>query len=266
MNPSTFRKIRTLVVDDEEIACEGLRMMLEKDPEIELVDICVSGIDAIKKIKLLQPDLLFLDIQMPKVNGFEVLEALTPEERPITVFVTAYDDYALKAFEVNAVDYLLKPFDDARFNQALEKSKEYFRKSKSLELQERIQQLLNQIRREDTEATRVKPYLKRLIIKNNREMVFVKIEDIDWIEADDYYVRIHAGDKRYLLRESMNNLEAQLDPSVMFRIHRSTIINVDRIKLIQQYSNNEYVVITHCGRKFDLSRSRKESLKALLGI
>jgi two-component system LytT family response regulator len=266
METQENKPIRTLVVDDEPIACEGLRMLLAKDPDIELIDTCTMGIEAIKKIRLHRPDLLFLDIQMPKVTGFDVLEALTPDERPITVFVTAYDQYALKAFEVNAIDYLMKPFDDARFAQTLDKAKRYFRQSKSLEFKEKLQQLLDQVRNPAAIIPSKSPYLTRLTIKNAGEILFVKVSDIDWITADDYYVNVFVKDKKHLLRESLNNLEEQLDPAQFLRIHRCTIMNIDRIKSIQSYFNNEYIVLTHSGEKFKVSRSKKEALKNLTGI
>lgn len=258
-------RIKALIVDDEPIACEGLKVMLAKDDEIDVVGICFIGIEAIKKIKELKPDLLFLDIQMPKVSGFDVLEALIPDERPITIFVTAYDQYALQAFDANAIDYLMKPFDDARFNQTLQKAKQYFHQAKSLEMKEKLTSLLNYMGN-SAFPNPDKKYLTRLSIKNAGEIVFIKVLDIDWIEADDYYVNVHSQGKRYLLRESLANLESQLDPSQFLRIHRCTIINIDRIKSVQQYFNNEYIAITHSGKTFKVSRSRKEALKGLLGI
>jgi two-component system LytT family response regulator len=259
------KRIKALIVDDEPIACEGLNVMLAKDEEIEVVGICHLGIEAIKKIKEIKPDLLFLDIQMPKMSGFDMLEALLPEERPITVFVTAYDQYAIQAFEVNAIDYLLKPFDDMRFAQTLKKAKQYYLQARSLEMKEKLSQLIGYIGSNPSVFPK-KKYITRLSIKNAGEIEIIKVNEIDWIEADDYYVNIFTQGKRYLLRESLSNLEEILDPTQFLRIHRCTIMNIDRIKTIQQYFNNEYIVITHSGKTFKMSRSRKEALKGLLGF
>lgn len=266
MSQNETPRIRAMVVDDERIACEGVKLLLSKDPDIKVVDTCTIGVDAIGRIRMYRPDLLFLDIQMPRVTGFDVLEALPPDERPITIFVTAYDQYALKAFEVNAIDYLLKPFDDARFYQTLEKAKLYYRQARSLELSEKLQSLIDHIHLSPPSVQQPPRYLTRLAIKNAGEIIFLKVKDIDWIEADDYYVSIQAGGKRYLQRETLNNLEKQLDPEQFIRVHRCTIVNIDRIKSVQPHFNNEYVVVTQQGKRFRISRSRKEALKNLLGI
>lgn len=200
-------KIRVLVVDDEPLARSNLSVLLRRDPEIEIVGEYGSGMDALRAIPEKQPDLLFLDVQMPECDGFDVLERLAPNLPPAIVFVTAYDQYALRAFEAGALDYLLKPFDNARFHRALERAKDRLKDSKNLP------------RHND-----------RLIIKGNGQISFVKLSDVDWIEAADYYACLHVGTKTHLLRRSMAELEQQLDPNVFCRIHRSSIVNLDRVE------------------------------------
>ncbi len=261
-------EIKAIVVDDEQIARDGVALLLDRDPEIELVARCPNGVEAVEKIRELEPDLLFLDIQMPGMNGFEVLHALEQEKLPVTIFITAYEQYAIKAFEVNAIDYLLKPFDDDRFYQALEKAKENVRKNKNYEISSKMNDLLTYLEKGQKTSAEGKEeaYLTRLFVKNAGQISFIKVMDIDWIESDDYYVNIHVSGKSHLLRETMNNLEKRLDPAQFIRIHRGTIINIDRIKSIEPYHKNEYIVVTHSGQTFNLSRSRKELLNKKFGI
>ncbi|WP_207430861.1 LytR/AlgR family response regulator transcription factor [Sabulibacter ruber] len=253
-------KIRTIVVDDEPLAREGLALLLESDPEIEVVATCGHGAEALEKISLLRPDLLFLDIQMPGMTGLEVASRLSAGQMPVIVFVTAYDQYALQAFEANAVDYLLKPFDDERFFRTLSKAKRFVQRNPSAEqLQLQLTQMLQQL------APPTPPrYLQRILVKEAQGQVVLKVSDIDWLQAEDYYVAIHLGRKKYLHREPLQQLETQLDPRQFVRIHRSTIVNIDRIQSLQTYFNQEAVAVLQDGTQLKVSRSRREPLQQQL--
>lgn len=260
----TVNKIRTLIVDDEPLARQNLRLLLKDDPEIEIIAECGSGHEAVRIIEADQPDLLFLDIQMPEMNGFDVIERIDTQRLPAIVFVTAFDQYALQAFEVHALDYLLKPFDDARFEKALRQAKTQVEQREVNALSRKLFALL-----EDRDATRAeKPeptkFLTRLMIKSASRVFFLKVDEIDWIGAEDYYVKLHTGRKSHLLRETMNDMEARLDPVKFLRIHRSTIVNIDRIKEMHPHFNGDYMVILHDGTELKLSRSRREQVQAIL--
>jgi two-component system LytT family response regulator len=237
-----------------QIICE----MLADDPEIEVVAECVNGREAIDVIQSLSPDLLFLDIQMPEVAGFEVLEALDDEHMPGVIFVTAYDQYAVRAFEYHALDYLLKPFDRERFETALARAKAHLRPERNGELDKRILELLEALKAETK-------YIERLVVKNGGRVFFVETGEIDWIEAEGNYVRLHAEKKSHLLRETIGNLESQLDPKKFLRVHRSTIVRLDSIKELQPWFHGEYHIILQDGTKLTLSRNYREQLQAVLG-
>lgn len=262
------KKIKTIVIDDEKAAVEGMVLLLSKDPDFEVIETCLDGRDAIQKIENLQPDLLFLDIQMPIVNGFEVLQSISNTKIPVTVFVTAYDKYAIKAFDVNAIDYLLKPFDDKRFYDTLKKVKKHFNQLMSFEFQQKMLELLVEINDpESLNSVFTKDeYLKRIYIKDFKGITFLDVNSIKWILADDYYVTIHTSDKKYLLRETMNNLELKLDPSKFIRISRSCIININSVKLIEHMTKKDYILVTLCGNSFKMSVSRYKQIKNKFGI
>src|SRR5213595_315633 len=224
--------IRTIIVDDEPLARDVLREYLAADEDFEIVAECANGFEAVRAVTEHDPDVLFLDIQMPKLDGFEVLELL--DRSPVVVFVTAYDQYALRAFEVHALDYLLKPFDDERFRRAVAHAKQQVRHGKIGALSDRLAALLDGVARPPA-VTRNGQYLKRLAIKAGGRVTILGVKDIDWIEAEGDYVKIHAGRAWHLLRETMKHLEAQFDPARFVRIHRSTIVNVERIKELQPY-------------------------------
>src|SRR5213595_1059524 len=207
MSNAATRKISTLIVDDEPLARRNIALLLRRHPEIEIVGECGSGTEALAAIHQLGPDLLFLDVQMPERDGFDVVEMLGKQLPAAIIFVTAYDQYALRAFEAGALDYMLKPFDNDRFERALARAKE------------RIRQRRDQPRKPE-----------RLAIKAAGQVLFLKVSEIDWIEAADYYASLHVGRKTHLLRRSMSELEQELDPSVFCRIHRSTIVNLNRIR------------------------------------
>jgi two-component system LytT family response regulator len=236
-------RIRTLVVDDEPLARSNLTVLLRLDPEIEIVGECSSGFEALAEIRGRKPDLVFLDVQMPECDGFDVVEQLGKDLPHAVVFVTAYDQYALKAFEAGALDYLLKPFDNARFDRALGRAKERIALSK--------------------EAPRK---IDRLVIKGAGQVTFVKISEIDWIEAADYYACLHVRTKTHLLRRRMSDLEQELDPAVFCRIHRSSIVNINRIRGLEVGEDGEYEVTLDTGARLRLSRRYRKQLQSLLGI
>ena len=250
--------LRVLVVDDEPLAREKIRGMVELDPEVRIVGECANGAEAIEAIQNLRPDLILLDVQMPEVGGFAVLEALKDEHLPPVIFITAYDHYAVRAFEVHALDYLLKPFDRERFLAAIERAKRQIRREQSPGLDERLIALLEQMREKPR-------YSERLVVKTGGRVFFLTTDEVDWIEAEGNYVSIHAGKKAYLLRETISSLEAQLDPREFVRIHRSAIVNINRIKELQPWSHGEYHVILNDGTQLTLSRSYREKLQAALG-
>jgi two-component system LytT family response regulator len=250
--------IRTLIVDDEPLARERIRDMLTSDPAIEIVAECANGQEAIEAIEHHSPDLLFLDVEMPGIDGFAVLEALPAERMPTTIFVTAYDQYAVRAFEVYALDYLLKPFDQERFDKALKRAKDQIASERSEAVSQQILRAIEDIK--------TKPvHLERLVIKMNGHVFFMKAEEIDWLEAEGNYVRLHSGKESYLLRDTISALESQLDPKRFIRVHRSAIVNVDRISELQPWFHGEYRIVLREGVQLTLSRTYREKLHELLG-
>jgi two-component system LytT family response regulator len=259
-------KIKTLIVDDEPLARRNLRVLLERDAQIEILDECRNGREAVKAIKNLTPDLIFLDIQMPEMDGFDVLAHVGPEQIQAIIFVTAFDQYALKAFDVHALDYLLKPFDDERFARALERAKSQIAAREIDKLSKRLFALLEERESERKGSIQEEHYLTRLMIKASNRMVLLKVEDIDFIEADGNYAKLHVGRKAHLLREKMHDLEGRLDPAKFVRIHRSVIVNLDRIKEMQPHFNGDYIVVLVDGQQLRLSRTRREHLESRLNI
>jgi two-component system, LytTR family, response regulator len=248
-------RIKVVIVDDEPLAREGVRMLLAGDRDVEVVAECGSGRDAVATIKRLRPDLVFLDVQMPEISGFDVLAAL--DELPAVIFVTAYDKYALRAFEVHALDYLLKPYDDERFAQALARAKRQLHVST---LGERLLSLLESRR----EAEEQQPYLSRVAIRDAGRVLFVDVSDVDWIEAADYYVQLHVGEKSYLHRESMQRLEERLDPARFLRIHRSAIVNRARVRELRHRNGRELLCVLANGVTLKVARSQRARLNKLL--
>ena len=236
-------KIRAVVVDDEPLARSSLKVLLRRDPEVELVGECKSGMEALTEIRRKKPELVFLDVQMPECDGFDVLEQLGSEMPPALVFVTAYDQYALRAFEAGALDYLLKPFDNARFERALNRAKE------------RIEQGKETPRK-----------IERLVIKNAGQVLFQKISEIDWIEAADYYVCLHVGTKTHLLRRSMSDLDQELEQATFCRIHRSAIVNLERVRKLEISEDGGTDVVLDSGTRLRLSRRYRKGLQARLGL
>jgi two-component system LytT family response regulator len=259
---SKAKRIQTLIVDDEPLARQTIRDLLAEDPEIELIGECKNGKEAVNFIRRQSPDLLFLDIQMPGMNGFEALARVEHQLIPAIIFVTAFDEYALKAFEVHALDYLLKPFRDERFKEAVEKAKSNVELRKLGRLSESLLALLGDQMAEV--PAKPKSYLNRFMIRSGGRVTFVEASEVDWIGADDYYIQLHVGSKSHLLRFSMNELEQKLDPRKFLRIHRSTIVNFDRVQELHQTPSGEYVVVLKSGAELKLSRGRREQLEQML--
>jgi len=251
-------RMRMLIVDDEPLAREKIRDLVKLDPELEIAGECTNGLEALAAIQELRPDLLLLDVQMPEVGGFTVLEALKDEVMPLVIFVTAYDQYAVRAFEFHALDYLLKPFDRERFEAAIGRAKAHVRREQNGSLDQRILALLEQLKAETK-------YIERLVVKAGGRVFFLETKEIDWIEAEGNYVNIHTPKKSFLLRETISNLEAQLDPKHFVRIHRSSIVRIDRIQELQTWSHGEYRVILYGGTELTLSRNYRDNLQSLLG-
>ena len=245
--------IRALIVDDEPLARERIRMLLESEPGIEIVAECRNGTEALRAVGELAPDLVFLDVQMPELTGFDVLYRLDPASMPVIIFVTAYDQYALQAFEVSALDYLLKPFDRERFTKALTRARAELDRRKAGSVNEQVLKLLSELQRS-------KKHLEKLIVRAGGRVFFLRADEIDWIEAAGNYVRLHAGKEEYLYRETMTKLESQLNPERFARIHRSTIVNVDRIKELQPWFRGDYMVVLRDSRKLVLSRGYRSRL------
>ena len=251
-------KIRTVVVDDEPVARERIVGLLSQEKDIEVVGEYADGTQAVSAIQQQHPDLVFLDVQMPACDGFGVIQQLGPEKVPAVVFVTAYDEYALKAFEVHAIDYLLKPFGRDRFAQTLQHAREHLERRRAGDLGKRLMALVQDIKPEPQK-------LDRLVVKSGGRVFFLRTAEIDWIEAAGNYVRLHLGDDSHLFRETMNNMEGRLDAHRFVRIHRSRIVNTDRIKEMQPWFNGEYVVVLQNGTRLTLSRGYREKLQERLG-
>ena len=247
-------KIRAVIIDDEELARDRLRSLLDREPDIELIGEAGDGQSAVSLIDKLKPDLVFLDVQMPELNGFEVLNAL--EERPNVIFVTAHDKFALKAFDVHAVDYLLKPFDRERFQTALQRAVSKIRNQKPEEPKAELNAVLDEVKPKNVE---------RLLVKTQGRVLLVKVGDLDWIEAADNYVTLHVGKDAHMMRETMTALEGRLPSDRFMRISRSTIVNVERIQELQPMFHGEYIVVLKNGAKLTLSRSYRDKLDQLMG-
>lgn len=251
-------KIRALVVDDEPLARRRIRRLLSRDADVEVIGDCANGYEAIDAISRQTPNLVFLDVQMPEVDGFTVLERIDKRAVPFVIFVTAYDQYALKAFEVSAVDYLLKPFDKKRFEQALQRAKTRLSTEQGSDINQQTLALLRELKARSR-------HLERLLIKSGARAFFLKTDEIDWIAAEGKYVRLHVGSESHLLREGMTAIETQLDPQKFLRVHRSSIVNIDRVKELQPWFNHEYRVVLKDGTKLILSRTCRKKLTDLLG-
>ena len=252
------KQIRALVIDDEPLARGMIREMLAHDPEAEVVGECANGHEAVDAIRSLSPDIVFLDVQMPELGGFEVLDSFKEGELPTIIFVTAYDQYALRAFEVHAFDYLLKPFDRERFDRAWQRAKSCVAEGRVNCRDSRILALLEELKAGSQ-------YIERLVIKAEGRVFFLDVDHINYIEAEGNYVGVHNGQKSYLLRETISGLESQLDPKKFLRIHRSTIVKIDKIKELQPWFHGEYRVILEDGKQLMLSRNYRANMQAAVG-
>jgi two-component system LytT family response regulator len=250
--------IRAAIVDDEPLARHRIRNRLAEAGDIEVIAECANGKEAIEALTEAPPDVLFLDIQMPEINGFDVLQAIGVGRVPVVIFVTAYDRFAVRAFEAHALDYLLKPFDDERFEAALQRARERIREQQGGDLDRRLRALLDEARGD-------RGYLQRLVVPSGQRSVFIRTEQIDWIEAERNYVRLHVGGRAHLLRENLSRLESALNPAKFCRIHRSTIVNIDRIQAVESMLRGEYMVVLHDGTKLTSGRGYRRNLLAIMG-
>lgn len=282
--------LRVLIVDDETLARQRLRRLVLAEPDAEVIGECVDGVEALDAIRSHRPDVVLLDVQMPELDGFGVLQALQGEVAPRVVFVTAHDDYAVRAFDVHAVDYVLKPVDADRFRVAFDRARQSYAHGAAAD---RLGQLLDTVRRVSAphhsaaldalggpgpaapplmppggplaNSTAMPAYASRLLVKDDGRMFFVKVSDVDWIEADRNYVRLHVGSTTHTIRDRISRLENTLDPRVFARIHRSTIVNLNRIQEMQQWFSGDYVVILQNGARLRLSRHYREQVERQIG-
>ncbi|HEY3826701.1 MAG TPA: LytTR family DNA-binding domain-containing protein [Bryobacteraceae bacterium] len=253
-------RFKVLIVDDERLSRQRIRRLLASESECEIAGECENGSDAVRALGRGRPDILFLDVQMPELDGFEVVQAIAEQRerpRPLIIFTSAFDEYALRAFEVHAFDYLLKPFDRKRFRDSLQRAKTQLTRDRSESPDDRLAALL-----EHFANGRKMP--DRVAVRNNGRVVFVKVDEIDWIEASDNYVCLHCGEETHVLRETMSQLEARLDPARFLRVHRSAIVNLDSIKELQPWFRGDYRVILRDGTELTLTRSHREKLEARL--
>ncbi|WP_417458025.1 LytR/AlgR family response regulator transcription factor [Kordiimonas sp.] len=262
-------KIRTLLVDDEPLAIRGLTIRLQPFDDVEIIGSCSNGREAVKSIKEMKPDLVFLDIQMPGFDGFSVLRSLVGEaEIPLVVFVTAYDQYALEAFEAHALDYLLKPVEEERLAEAMARVREHMAQRIAIEQNARLVALIEKMQDPPVEAltallekpldnkdTRFDPHLR---IKDRGHITIVDVADVDFIDAAGDYMCIHVGDKTHILRETMKTMERRLDPRIFQRVHRSTIVNLDKVREVKPHSNGECFLTLENGAELKVSRSYKD--------
>jgi two-component system, LytTR family, response regulator len=262
--------IRILIVDDEPLARDTIRLLLDEQEGVEIVGEARNGDEAVSMIESMQPDLVFLDIQMPEKTGFEVIEAVGVENMPVVIFATAYNEYALKAFDAQALDYLLKPYDDERFEEALTRARKRVGERKIGTLSNQLVSLMAEHKtsvpvERAAGPVEVRDRSERILIKERDSVFFVKTENIDWVEAAKDYVVIHIGQKKHLLRESMTRMEKRLNPDMFVRIHRSSIVNIERIKELKSYFHGDYIVYMKDGSELKLSRRYWGRVEEVLG-
>ena len=266
--------IRAVIVDDEPLARRGIRARLERAGGYTVVAECASGREAIAAIREHEPSVVFLDVQMPGIDGFGVIEEIGADHMPVVIFVTAYDAHALRAFEAHAFDYLLKPIDDDRVATAIERARRRVVEREESEVARRLAALMRDLRpaldgvekdeprRSETSESATTPPGNRIVVKDRDRVLFIDVGDIDWIGADGDYVRIHASGKSHLVRDTMAAMEQRLDPAAFVRIHRSAIVNASRIKELRPYSSREYAVILRDGTRLRLSRRYRDRLRS----
>ncbi len=260
-NHSFERVVNTVIADDERLARQKLLVLLNSEPQVKVVAECQDGRQTVSAIRNLRPDLLLLDIQMPDLDGFQVLREIPSEEMPVVIFTSAYDQYAVRAFEANALDYLLKPFDQERLHHAVEKARFELRKAHDREITHRILNLLSQVK---SGPPSVAEPDSRLVIKANGRVVFLDLDSIEWVEAAANYVRLNVGKDSYLHRETISRVSERLDANHFVRIHRSTIVNVRKIKELIPVNSGEYVVVLKSGRELSCSRGYRAALQGIV--
>lgn len=249
-------KIRALIVEDEPLARERIRSLLEGERDVEVIAEAGDGRSGVERIKSLDPDLVFLDVNMPELDGFGVIEEIGVEAMPPVIFVTAYDQFAVQAFDTHALDYLLKPFDEDRFRAAVDRARQALRRQHAGSLDRRLTDLLEDLRRPR--------HLERLAVKSGGKIIFIRTDDIEWITAEGNYARLHAGTRSHLMRETMSSLESKLDPTRFIRIHRSTIVNTDAIAELEPLFQGDYVVILRNGTRLTSSRGYRTNLQEFM--
>lgn len=253
--------IRTIIADDERLAREKLRIFLESELNVQIVAECQDGEQTVSAIRNCRADLVLLDVQMPVMDGFEVLKQLVPEEMPLVIFTTAYDQYALRAFEAHALDYLLKPFDHERLHHAIERARMELGRSHEREFTRRILDLLSYVRSEKPSTA---PVDNRLVIRAKGRIIFLNSDEIDWIEASANYVRLNVGKESYLVRETIGRISDRLNPNHFVRIHRSTIVDVRKIKELIPVNSGEYIVVLTNGKELSCSRGYRTALQSMI--
>lgn len=259
------KMLQVLIVDDELLARQRVENLIQNQEGVEIAGQVENGEEAVAAIQRLSPDLVFLDVQMPKLSGIDVVREVGPENMPAVIFVTAYDEYALDAFELAALDYLVKPFDNERFEQALSRARETITLREAGTLQSRLKALLQEQSAEEPTASE-SAYLERISVDMRGQVRIIAVEDIDFIAADGSYAELHVRDDTYLIRERMQTLEDRLDPQQFMRIHRSFIVQLDRIESLLVSAGGKYAVRLKSGEKLKMSRSRREELEKRLGV
>ncbi len=269
MTKNESDKLKAIIVDDEELACKGLMMRLKDYQQIDVVKVCNSGKEALQAIVEYEPDLVFLDIQMPGMTGFEVIKEIQSDLMPMIIFVTAYDAFAIDAFKVHAIDYLLKPIEDSRLSEAMDRAVQTHHRQRALDEKQRLLEMLVSITGKSPASIgelmqsqeEPSPQAARLAIKDGSSTTFVPIKLIDWIDAAGDYMCIHAEGKTHIMRTTMKELESRLDPGIFQRVHRSTIVNLQRVDKVSSHINGEFHLTLNCGSSLKMSRSYKDKVK-----
>ena len=256
-------KIRTLIVDDEPLARQRIRLLARYEPDLQILGECADAADALAAIESTPPDLLFLDVQMPEMDGFELLRKLPPERLPVVIFTTAFDKHAVRAFEIHALDYLVKPFQPERFKAAVNRARQHLANHQVSSATRGLLDLLA-ARQNSVAVPTTAQYLTRLTAKTDQKVVVIKTVDIDTIESAGNYVAVNAGKKTHILRETLNSLEKQLDPEKFLRVSRSAIVNLDRVKELQPMFKGEHIIVLHDGKRLAMTRGLLRDLEQAL--
>jgi len=254
-------EIRALIVDDEPLARRGVRQLLEREPDVVVVGEARNGREALRALRTLNPGLVFLDVQMPEMDGFDVLRAYGPERMPAVIFVTAYDEFAVRAFDAHAIDYLVKPLRESRFVEAVQRVRDRMRSSEAIELSRKLSALLATSSGHAPNGAAAADAARRLVVPTSAGELVLDVDEIDWIEADDYYAAVHTRGKRHLIRESLSSLEARLDSTRFARIHRSAIVHLERVR---EFRADPAEVVLRDGTRIAVSRRRREQFASLL--